>query len=86
MFPSAAIAMQTRMDALLEQRRAILIGILTQLHDNIMRDISFVLANSDTQAQRGDGLPAADREALQDALERFGGLRERAERVRRAVQ
>ena len=86
MFPSAAIVLQLRTDALLEQQRAILIGILTQLYDNIMRDISFVLRTSDTRAQRDGGLSVAGREALQEALGRFEVLRERAERVRRAVQ
>lgn len=99
LFPSAAIALQTRMEGLLEQRRAVLAGVVTELYWSVKRDIGFVVSVAPGGEGReeggggggggdgdGDVLNVAGREVLEEVFGRLGVLEERAERVRRAVQ
>ncbi|KAK4235702.1 hypothetical protein C8A03DRAFT_46215 [Achaetomium macrosporum] len=84
LFPSAAIALQDRMDTLLERLKARLTATLAEAVEDIRTDLGFVLSPI-LETQRNDVGLAADRNRLREILERLGTLKVQAEDVRRAA-
>lgn len=82
LFPSAAIALQQRLDALLDRQKTMLTAILAQAVNGVEADLKCVLG-SDMGASQEDVGPGADRLQLQRLSERLKVLKARAEEVRR---
>lgn len=78
LFPSAAIALQQRLDARLEQEKTMLGAILAQVVNGVEADLKCVLGTSQEDVGLG-----ADRFQLQRLSERLKVLKARAEEVRR---
>ncbi|KAG7284045.1 hypothetical protein NEMBOFW57_010405 [Staphylotrichum longicolle] len=80
LFPSAAIALQQRLDALLDRQKTMLTAILAQVANGVEADLKCVLGSHMGVSQED---PGADRFQLQRLSERSKVLKARAEEVRR---
>ncbi|KAL2126184.1 hypothetical protein VTI74DRAFT_1520 [Chaetomium olivicolor] len=85
LFPSAAIDLQNRMDALLEKLKATLTTTLAQAVEDIKTNVGFVLAPRIETPQDDVGL-AANRDRLGEILGTLRTLKARAEDVRQAAE
>ncbi|KAK3306258.1 uncharacterized protein B0T15DRAFT_396538 [Chaetomium strumarium] len=84
LFPGAAIALQDRIDALLQQLKTTLTSTLAQAVEDVATDLRFVLSTL-VEIQRNDVGHEAERTRLAEVRERLGMLKVRAEDVCRAL-
>jgi hypothetical protein len=82
LFPGAAIALQERMNAILEKTKEELRAVLTQVLDGVKADVGFALASCEETPQRG-AVPATHSAELRSILRAVKTLKARAEDVRR---
>lgn len=84
LFPSVAIALQQRLNSLLEREKTKLGAILVQVANGVEADLRCVLDSDAGKSQEVARL-AVDRGELQKISERLKVLKARAEEVRRAA-
>ncbi len=83
LFPSVSMALQDRINALLEETKAEATAILAQAVRDVRTDLGFVLAAYTTESRHDNALAASGDGTLGQVLDRLRILKVRVEDVRR---